>query len=107
MSKKIIYKSVFIAITLINFLTWHCNIFVLKKMFRSQIMSQYDPPIPIQHIWVKKHLVAMFWENIRLLSFNPHFSRVNTYYPTIMIFLYISLVECIPPLATKNNTLKI
>ena len=69
-------------------------------------MSQYEPPIPIQHIRFKKNLVAMLGENIGLLSFIPHLSRVDTYKPTIVIFLYIILIKCVPPLAPKNNTLE-
>ena len=69
-------------------------------------MCQYEPPIPIQHIWVKKHLVAVFGENIRLLSLMPHLSRVDTYQPTIVIFLYIILIKGIPPLGPKNNKLE-
>ena len=70
-------------------------------------MSQYKPPIPLEHIWVKIHLVAMFGENIGLLSFIPHLSRVDTYQPTVVIFLYIILIKGVPPLAPKNNTLEI
>jgi len=55
---------------------------------------------------VKKHLVAMFRENIRLPNFIPHLSRVDTYQPTIMIFLYIILIKGAPPLAPRNNTLE-
>ena len=69
-------------------------------------MSQYKPPIPIQHIWVKKHLVTVFGENIMLLSFIPHLSKVDTYQPTIIIFLYIISIKGVPPLAPKNNTLE-
>ena len=69
-------------------------------------MSQYEPPITIQHIWVKKHLVSMFGENIGLLSFIPHLSRVDIYQPTIVIFLYIILIKGVPVLAPKNNTLE-
>ena len=69
-------------------------------------MSQYEPPIHIQHIWVKKNLVAVFGENIGLLSFILHLSRVDTYYPTIMIFFYIILIKGVPPVAPKNNTLE-
>ena len=69
-------------------------------------MSQYKPPIPIQHIWVKKHMGAVFVENIGLLSFIPHLSRVDTYQSTIAIFLYIIPIKCVPPLAPKNNTLE-
>ena len=52
-------------------------------------------------------MVAMFGENIGLLSFTPHLSRVDTYQPTIVIFLYIILLIGVPPLAPKNNTLEI
>ena len=69
-------------------------------------MCQYKPPIPIQHIWVKKHLVAVFGENIGLLSFIPHLSRVDTYQPTIVIFLDIILIKGVPPFAPKNNILE-
>ena len=69
-------------------------------------MCQYEPPIPIQHIWVEKHLAAVFRENIGLLSFIPHLSRVDTYQPTIVIFLYIIPIKGVPPLAPKNNTLE-
>ena len=69
-------------------------------------MSQYKPPIPIQHIGVKKHLVAVFGENIELLSFIPHLSRVDTYHLTITIFLYTILIKDVPPLVPKNNTLE-
>ena len=69
-------------------------------------MFQYEPPIPIQHIWVKKHLVVEFGENIWLLSFIPHISRVDAYQHTIVIFLYIILIKGVPPLAPKNNTLE-
>ena len=69
-------------------------------------MSQYEHPIPIQHIWVKKHLVAVLGENIGLLSFIPHLSRVDTYQRTIVIFLYIIPIKGVPPLAPKNNTLE-
>ena len=95
-------------ITLIIFhLASHDNTIVLKNMFRSRVMSQYEPPIPIQQIWVKKHLAAMFGENIRLLSIIPHLSRVDTYQPTIAIFLYIIPIKGVPPLAPKNTTLEI
>ena len=94
-------------ITLIIFqLAWHDNITVLKNMFRSRVMCQYEPPIPIQHIWVKKHLFVVFGENIGLLSFIPHLSRVDTYQPTIAIFLYIMLIKGLPPLVPKNSTLE-
>ena len=76
-------------------------------MFWSRVMSQYEPLIPIQHIWVKKHLVAVFGENIGLLNFIPHLSRVDTYQPTITIFIYIILIKGVPLLAPKNNTLEI
>ena len=69
-------------------------------------MSQYEPPIPIQHIWVKKHLVGVFGEKIGLLLFIPHLSRVDTYQPTIVIFLYIVLIKGVLALAPKNNTLE-
>ena len=69
-------------------------------------MSQYEPPIPIQHIWVEKHLVSVFKENIGLLSFIPHLSRVDTYQPTITIFLYLIPIKGVLPLAPKNNTLE-
>ena len=69
-------------------------------------MSQYEPPIPIQHSWVKKDLVVVFGENIGLLSFIPHPSRVDTYHPTIMIFLFIIFIKGVPHLAPKNNTLE-
>ena len=69
-------------------------------------MSQYEPPIPNQHIWVRKCLVTVFGENRGLLSFIPHFYRVDTYEPTIVIFLYIIPIKGVPPLAPKNNTLE-
>ena len=69
-------------------------------------MSQYKPPIPIQHIWVKEHLIVVFGENIGLLIFISHLSRVDTYQPTIMVFLYIILIKGVPPPAPKNNTLE-
>ena len=69
-------------------------------------MSQYEPPIPIQHIWVKKNLVAVFGENIGLLRFIPHLSRVDTYQPAIAIFLYIIPIKGVPPLSPKNNALE-
>ena len=96
-----------LMITLTIFqLAWHDNTIVLKNMFWSRVMSQYKPPIPIQHIWVKKHLVVVFRENIGLLSFIPHLSRVDTYQPTIAIFLYIILINGVLPLEPKNNTLE-
>ena len=52
-------------------------------------------------------MVVVFWENIRLLTFIPHISRVDTYQLTIMIFLYIIPDGCVPPPAPKNNTLEI
>ena len=69
-------------------------------------MSQYEPPIPIQHIWVKKHLVAVFGENIGLLSFIPNISRVDTYQPAIAAFLYIIPIKGFPPLSPKNKKLE-
>ena len=69
-------------------------------------MSQYEPPIPIQHISVKKHLVAVFGENMGLLSFILHLSRADTYQTTTVIFLYIIPIKGVPPLAPKNNTLE-
>jgi len=54
----------------------------------------------------KKHLVAVFWEKLRLPSFMPHISRVDRYQPTITILLYIILIKGLPPLAPRNNTLE-
>ena len=90
---------------------WLSSSFGIATMLFTKICLGLEPCLSSNHYpnlthLGKKHLVAMFWENIRLLCFIQHYFGVNTYWPTIMIYLSIILVKGIPRLALENNTLK-